>query len=92
MELADVLDSKSSGRDTVSVRPRSPAPKKQDAFMRPVFLSPSIDSVEQSPAAGGIRYGNAVSLVKDRRASGREGFQNAKRLADPDHNLYHTFD
>lgn len=29
MELADVLDSKSSGRDTVPVRPRSPAPKNQ---------------------------------------------------------------
>lgn len=29
MELADVLDSKSSGSDTVPVRPRSPAPKKQ---------------------------------------------------------------
>ena len=28
MELADVLDSKSSGSDTVSVRPRSPAPEK----------------------------------------------------------------
>ena len=27
MELADVLDSKSSGSDTVPVRPRSPAPK-----------------------------------------------------------------
>ena len=31
MELADVLDSKSSGSDTVSVRPRSPAPKKSKA-------------------------------------------------------------
>lgn len=28
MELADVLDSKSSGSDTVPVRPRSPAPKQ----------------------------------------------------------------
>ena len=54
--------------------------------MRPVFL-PLIGLVEQSPAVGGIRYGNAVSLVKDRRASGREGFQNAKRLDDPDHHL-----
>ncbi len=30
MELADVLDSKSSGSDTVPVRPRSPAPKKSE--------------------------------------------------------------
>ncbi len=29
MELADVLDSKSSGSDTVPVRPRSPAPKRE---------------------------------------------------------------
>ena len=32
MELADVLDSKSSGSDTVPVRPRSPAPKKESNF------------------------------------------------------------
>ena len=32
MELADVLDSKSSGSDTVRVRPPPPAPKKQPAF------------------------------------------------------------
>ncbi len=30
MELADVLDSKSSGSDTVPVRPRSPAPNQKN--------------------------------------------------------------
>ena len=34
MELADVLDSKSSRSDTVPVRPRSPAPKSPDALAR----------------------------------------------------------
>ena len=34
MELADVLDSKSSGSDTVSVRPRSPAPQKSRHLYR----------------------------------------------------------
>ena len=29
MELVDVLDSKSCGSDTVSVRPRSPAPDRK---------------------------------------------------------------
>ena len=38
MELADVLDSKSSGSDTVSVRPRSPAPKKEEGFTPSSFL------------------------------------------------------
>lgn len=39
MELADVLDSKSSGSDTVPVRPRSPAPKKTAFFVKrvPIF-------------------------------------------------------
>ena len=31
MELADVLDSKSSGSDTVRVRPPLPAPKRQSS-------------------------------------------------------------
>lgn len=38
MELADVLDSKSSGSDTVPVRPRSPAPKKSERFYVQTFL------------------------------------------------------
>ena len=32
MELADVLDSKSSGSDTVRVRPPLPAPNKNEAY------------------------------------------------------------
>ena len=38
MELADVLDSKSSGSDTVPVRPRSSAPKKGSANAEPCFF------------------------------------------------------
>lgn len=38
MELADVLDSKSSGSDTVPVRPRSPAPKKSERKNVQTFL------------------------------------------------------
>ena len=38
MELADVLDSKSSGSDTVRVRPPLPAPNKKSDFEKSDFL------------------------------------------------------
>ena len=38
MELADVLDSKSSGSDTVPVRPRSPAPTKRPRLSGETFF------------------------------------------------------
>ena len=43
MELADVLDSKSSGSDTVRVRPPPPAPEKATDFYLSLFqLNPPL--------------------------------------------------
>ena len=39
MELADVLDSKSCGSDTVPVRPRSPAPNLAQSAQYPLSIN-----------------------------------------------------
>ena len=49
MELADVLDSKFSGSDTVSVRPRSPAPKKRRGFCHVSFLMSLVNGPQPTP-------------------------------------------
>ena len=57
MELADVLDSKSSGSDTVPVRPRSAAPKKArrsdtEVSAARLFLAAKNEPAAGNPAAG----------------------------------------
>ena len=52
MELADVLDSKSSGSDTVPVRPRSPAPEKN-----PHLSQTNVGSFQRNKSlAGFVKY------------------------------------
>ena len=75
MELADVLDSKSSGSDTVSVRPRPPAPKKESERKSvPIpFLSP-VDPKPNKARRRRIKHGVSRALGKSRRAFGRVAF------------------
>ena len=47
MELADVLDSKSSGSDTVRVRPPLPAPKKRTQDSNREFVFCYADRIDQ---------------------------------------------
>ena len=74
MELADVLDSKSSGSDTVSVRPRSPAPnRKTSKTLRfrgfSVFLFQSIKKFSTIFALPGIEANGTSDGMCDTKNS-----------------------
>ena len=63
MELADVLDSKSCGSDTVPVRPRSPAPSSRnlydyDFFIKNLTLSVYCDIISINLIQMGNFYDN----------------------------------
>ena len=72
MELADVLDSKSSGSDTVPVRPRSPAPTKRNPTHRVRFLFVGAACKGRDPG-GTNDYGFFGVDLQDGRNKGGEG-------------------
>ena len=71
MELADVLDSKSSGSDTVRVRPPLPAPKEKDAPCARPFLLLCHRGSNRREQAGLAEENNPVDCFCRRRACRR---------------------
>ena len=68
MELADVLDSKSCGSDTVSVRPRSPAPEKK----QPLSIKTKVVSFQLNPPCrvGEIIFDDEIPFGDEIRLDG----------------------
>ncbi len=72
MELADVLDSKSSGSDTVPVRPRSPAPKTGPTLLRGLcFLYLSVNRGGE-PSGFAVKKTIRWIVFRQRRLAGTE--------------------
>ena len=78
MELADVLDSKSSGSDTVPVRPRSPAPYK-NADIDTVSVNIGVLALYRkslpslSLFTASFKYTNALFCACTYNRSGKQG-------------------
>ena len=64
MELADVLDSKSSGSDTVPVRPRSPAPNFHTYILSGCSAVGDVSERRQWRMQRGKRSGATRSIAK----------------------------
>ena len=78
MELADVLDSKSSGSDTVRVRPPLPAPKRGARMGSPFFGAKEVGGAAPLSMAKGLhttsRAQGRTPILKKRRRLAAEAF------------------